>query len=437
MTDSTDNAEPKVAFEVRTPRESDVDDLAVIIANAFGRREPTWSDAEVERENKMRPLDRRILIVDHRGDEPDGTIAGGCFAYPLEMALPGGTHVAVAALAGVGVGGAHIGRGAMRLLVNEHLRRSKEAGDAASILMASEAGIYGRFGYGMATEYAEFEALSREIGFRADPPGGTIEMLHLGTDDLTEAAITRLGPCYRQWSTQTPGGLSRSDEWWHVVLGNKRMWRGGGKHQFAVVHVDDEGVTDGYLLYRIDQKGETLSGHGRPVSSVIIHELVATNVAAELALFDYAISVPLTRAVHWEMAPVRPALQPTLTDRRHLWQTARLDMMWLRPLNLSALLEERSYRVRSQVTFELDDPLFDDLRGPWKLEAKGGTGTLTRIEGEADVRLGPAELGSLVLGGTRAIDLATVGHITGSADAVRRLDLLLQTDAPPFTLSKF
>lgn len=437
MTDDTGPASRQVTFEVRTPRESELDDLAVIVSNAFGRRVPTYTDAQVERENRMRPLDRRVLIIDHRGDKPGGTIAGGCIAYPLEMSLPGGAHVAVGALAGVGVGGAHIGKGAMRLLVNEHLRRSKSAGDAASVLMASEAGIYGRFGYGMATEYAEYEAQSLEIGFRADPPGGTIEMLHLGTDELTVAAIERLSPCYREATTQSPGGLSRSDDWWHVVLGNQRLWRGGGKHQFAVVHVDDDGQTDGYLLYRIEPKDETLSGHGRPVSSVIIHELVATNVAAELALFDYAISVPLTRAVHWEIAPLRPALQLTLTDRRHLWQTARLDMMWLRPLDLSALLENRSYRVRSHVTFELDDPLFDDLRGPWRLAAKGGTGTLTRIDGDADVRLGPAELGSLVLGGTRAIDLAAVGHISGSPDAVRRLDLLMQTDAPPFNLSKF
>jgi len=437
MTDTGDAAGRKVSFEVRTPRADELDELAVIVSNAFGRRVPNWTDAEVEREDRMRPLDRRILIVDRRGDDPAGTIAGGCFAYDLTMSLPGGALVPVAALAGVGVGGAHIGRGAMRLLVNEHLRRSKAAGDAASVLMASEAGIYGRFGYGMATEYAEYEARSLEIGFRADPPGGTIEMLHLGTDELTDAAIERLGPCYTAWAARSPGALSRSDEWWHVVLGNVRLWRGGGKHQFAVVHVDDQGVTDGYLLYRIEPKDETLSGHGRPVSSVIIHELLATNVAAELALFNYAISVPLTRAVHWEIAPLRPALQMTLTDRRHLWQTARLDMMWLRPLNLSVLLEQRSYRVRSHVTFELDDPLFDDLRGPWQLEARGGKGSLTRFEGDADVRLGPAELGSLVLGGTRAIDLAAVGHIVGSADAVRRLDLLLQTDAPPFNLTKF
>jgi len=437
MTDGGDTAGRNVSFEVRTPRPDELDELEVITSNAFGRRAPNWTDAQNEREDRMRPLDRRILIVDRRGADAAGTIAGGCYAYDLSMSLPGGTAVPVAALAGVGVGTAHIGRGAMRLLVNEHLRRSKAAGDAASVLMSSESGIYGRFGYGMATEYAEFEARSLEIGFRADPPGGTIEMLHLGTDELTESAIGRLGPCYNNWARQTPGALSRSDEWWHVVLGNVRLWRGGGKHQFAVVHVDDSGEIDGYLLYRIEPKDETLSGHGRPVSSVIIHELLSTNVAAELALFDYAISVPLTRAVHWELAPLRPALQTTLTDRRHLWQTARLDMMWLRPLNLSALLEQRAYRVRSHVTFELDDQLFDDLRGPWKLEAHGGKGTLNRFEGEADVRLGPAELGSLVLGGTRAIDLAAVGHIEGSADAVRRFDLLLQTDAPPFNLSKF
>lgn len=421
------------SFEVRVPEPTENDAIDRIRSAAFGVRFSAPTEDEQARRERMRPRDRRLAVIDKDTSE----IIGGCFAYPFALSLPGGETAPVAGLAGVGIAGPHGGRGAMRALVEEHLRQSVQHGDLASVLMASESGIYGRFGYGLATEYAEWDVRSTETTIAPSATGQpSLSMLSLDTDELHVAAIEQLGEIYRSWAAEMPGAIDRSDDWWELVLAPTRTWAGGGRNQLAVLHHDADGKPDGYLLYRLQDNDETASGHGRSGGVARVHELVATTPEAEINLIRFALSIPLTRTMEWELAPVEPLVQHAVRDRRQFWQKARLDMMWLRPLDPVGLLERRSYRVRSSVSFRLRDPLFPDLEGPWTLTATGGTGTVEPAD-EAEVELGIAELGSLLLGTLRATTLARAGAIAGPADAVRRLDLLLQTDQRPFNLQKF
>lgn len=423
------------SFDVRVPDPAEDVPLGRIVSAAFGIGYVEPTDDEAIRRDRMRPRDRRLVVVDHQSDE----VVGGCLAYPFSMTMPGGDSVPVAGLAGVGIAGPHGGRGAMRALVEEHLRQSLAHGDLASVLMASESGIYGRFGYGMATEYAQWETRSSEMVIGATRPTDSrpnISMLAFDTDELRSAAIAQLSTVYDAWAAQVPGALDRSDDWWELVLAPTRTWAGGGRYQLAAIHHDPTRGADGYLLYRVQDNDETTSGHGRANGVARVHELVATTPEAEIDLIRYALSIPLTRTMEWELAPVEPLVQHVVRDRRQFWQKARLDMMWLRPLDPVGLLERRSYRVRSSVSFRLRDPLFPDLEGPWTLTATGGTGTVEPAD-EAEVELGVAEFGSLLLGTLRATTLSRAGAIAGPADAIRRLDMLLQTDQRPFNLQKF
>ena len=83
-------------------------------------------------------------------DGPDDLHAGIYGVRPMEMSLPGGALVPIAGLTWVGVHPDARRRGVLSAMMTDHLTRTHDAGTAISALHASEAAIYGRFGYGIA-----------------------------------------------------------------------------------------------------------------------------------------------------------------------------------------------------------------------------------------------------------------------------------------------
>ena len=80
------------------------------------------------------------------GDVPVAT-AG---TYDHRIRIPGG-DIPIAGVTLVGVHPSHRRRGILRELMRRQLDDAHERGEAVAVLWASEAAIYGRFGYGMAT----------------------------------------------------------------------------------------------------------------------------------------------------------------------------------------------------------------------------------------------------------------------------------------------
>ena len=127
----------------RAPSAGEWPEVTRCIYDAFGIAS---APVEGELEARLRPQNRRVLVADEQG------IFGGCFAYNFALSLPGGVVCPVGGLAGVGVSPVAQGRGGLQSMMQTHLEQSIALGDAASVLMASESGIYHRFGYGVATE---------------------------------------------------------------------------------------------------------------------------------------------------------------------------------------------------------------------------------------------------------------------------------------------
>ena len=115
--------------------------------------------------------------------EEDGEIVGITGSYPFDVTLPGGAAMPAAGVSWVSVAVTHRRRGILRALLAEQHRGFVTDGVALSLLTASEGGIYGRFGYGIATEHREVEIARRRAVFRSDVPDpggvrqvGTAEM---------------------------------------------------------------------------------------------------------------------------------------------------------------------------------------------------------------------------------------------------------------------
>src|SRR5687768_5978174 len=108
----------------------------------------SMSDERIDVGKEHDELDRS-WVADERG-----AIVGTITGHSFDFTLPGGATAPLAGLTLAAVAPSHRRRG----ILNELMRRFdddvRERGEAFSGLFASEAAIYGRYGYGAATRFA-------------------------------------------------------------------------------------------------------------------------------------------------------------------------------------------------------------------------------------------------------------------------------------------
>src|SRR5439155_20466359 len=117
-------------------------------------------------------------------------------SFDTAMTVPGGKSLPTAAVDGVGVRPDHTRRGVLTALMGEQLRDCVRRGEVLATLHASEATIYGRFGYGISTRKQSVRVSRARAGFRADAPaGGQVRLLEPGAaDEVIPQLYQRIPP---------------------------------------------------------------------------------------------------------------------------------------------------------------------------------------------------------------------------------------------------
>lgn len=132
-------------------------------------------------------------------------LAGITTAMDLDLPVPGGS-VRCGGLALVAVHPAERRRGVMRALMEHHLRGVRERGESVSGLHAAEQGIYGRFGYGLASRHYRL-TLPRDAELR-DVAGADAVRLRLEQANA-DAHADLVAECYQAARRDRPGMVSR------------------------------------------------------------------------------------------------------------------------------------------------------------------------------------------------------------------------------------
>ena len=155
-------------------------------------------------------------------------IIGGCFGLAMDYTLPGGTELPIAGLAGVGIDPSAVGRGGFRPMMTTHLSLAKDLGLPASTLHASEAGLYGRFGYGVVSTVCRYEATTAFAGLREPlTDHGEVRLLFDEAKTKTDLKIAHDRAASRS------GMSSRTPAIWDIWFDPKQSWLGGGSRFFA------------------------------------------------------------------------------------------------------------------------------------------------------------------------------------------------------------
>ena len=349
----------------------------------------------------------------------DGAVVGCAGAFPFEVTVPGG-RVPAAGVTVVAVMPTHRRRGILTKLMRAQLDAARELGDAVACLWASEAQIYGRVGYGLASLSGSID-LARGAAAFAQPvePRGRVRLL--GEDEALEA----IPPIYETVARTAPGMFTRSRDWWSRRVLPDPEWRrrgGGGELQRVVLEVD--GAPEAYALYRLHPQFEG----ALPVGHTQVVEAIGTSPLATAAIWRFLFDVDWMSRVEAVLLPVDHPLHLLLAEPRRM-RFAVADALWVRLVDVGAALTARSFAGDGEVVLEVADAFCPWNEGCWRVGPAGAE----RTAAAADLRLDAAALGSVYLGGFTFADLVRALRVEElRPGSVAHADALFRGDRAPW-----
>ena len=372
-----------MAYEFRAIGPEEVGAFVGLMHAAFGR-EGHAGERELW-DLRLEPERTRVAV-------DDGRIVATSGLFSMRLAVPGAV-VPMAGVTAVGVDPVHRRRGLLDGMMRGLLEEIRERGEeAVSALWASEASIYGRWGFGSATRIGELTVRSREAVLTRPPEGRP-------RAGAPPELLPELRAIYDALPRR-PGMLERDDGGWgETLLDPEEDREGAGKLQAIV-------CDGGYALFAI-RKHHT---DGRADDVVELRELLAADHAAAAILWDHLLRLSLTRTVHWWAAPEDVELAHMVGDQRAL--TLRVDdALYLRLVDVPRALAERTYLAPVDVVLEVADPVCPWNAGRWRLAGGPDGATCERTRDPADLELSATELGAAHLGGPSLALLAAAGRV--------------------------
>jgi predicted acetyltransferase len=349
--------------------------------------------------------------------EGDKAVAGsGAFAF--DLTVPGG-QVKAAGITIVGVLPTHRRRGLMRAMMRAQIDAARERGEPVAVLWPSDDGIYGRFGFGMASQAAEIDMPREHAAPFADiDVSGDARLVPLGE------AEPLVAPIYESVARATPGMFMRSSAWWQDRLLTDTEWkrRGGGSLQCAVLDIG--GTPAAYAFYRVNSWSE----RGSPTGNVFVVEAMGASPQAMFAIWRFLLGVDLTARVRANFLPVDHPLILSLAQPRRLNFLVR-EGIWVRLIEVGAALSARGYTGDEAVVIEVADEFCPWNAGRWRIARAG----VEKTSAEADLACDASTLGCVYLGGFTFAQLARALRVRELRDGgLARADALFRTDRAPW-----
>jgi predicted acetyltransferase len=345
-----------------------------------------------------------------------GQLAGTTDAATSTLTLPGGAIVNHAAVTHIGVLPSFTRRGIATDLIEHQLRDIAARGEVVASLRASEATIYERYGYGVASSFQSVEIQTARAAFRpAVGTGGPVRLL-----DAAEAweILPRIYDANRP---SRPGTIDRPGVWWQGVRLRTEASSGAW---YVAVH-GEPGSESGFARYRPIDTDKWFVSDQR---TIVVEDFFAPTRDAYLGLLRFLLALDLVDRVMFWMLPIDDPLPWLLVDRRALRVTATHDETWLRIIDARSALTARQYIGDGSVTVAVNDPLLPNNSATFAITE----GSVEATKQQAQLHVGVEGLAAVLLGGVtwRSLAVADLAHADDPTALIVADRLFAVPDAP-------
>lgn len=403
-------------IEIRTIADEEFEECLRAIELSFSG---ITTPEDMTRERLIAETDRCLVAVD------EGRMVGGTMAASLRITVPGGAQVPAGGVTGVGVQPTHRRRGINTSLMRAQLDDVRSRGEPIAALYASEGGIYGRFGYGLASFLGEIDLEGDRSTFvRGYRPAGRVRLLP------RSEALPVMRSVYDRAQSRRPGMIALDERWWDA------MFFEGEKEKddptfFAVHDTDDD--ADAYAAYRVKHEWTD----SLPNLELNVQQLVATSPQAYADMWRYLFDIDLVRRVKAWNRPVDEPLFYLMEEPNRLrFRTG--NALRVRLVDVPAALEARGYAGGGRIVVDVGDTFCPWNEGRYALEVTAGAASCGRTDDEPDIACSAADLGASYLRGATFRQLHRAGRIVEvRPGGLERADILFASDPAPWCSVSF
>jgi predicted acetyltransferase len=302
----------------------------------------------------------------------------------------------------VGVLPTHRRQGHLGRMMRSQLADIAARGEPVAVLVAAEYPIYGRFGYGPATEATTLHLDAHGARWR-DDPAGTVEIV--GNEPFAKLS----DQLYDRTRRSHAGHIARDTWLWEAEAGVLAFHSGedqARREATKVVWRDETGEVQAAAGYRVDESWV----HNRPANTLTSEILVASSARAGQEMLRFLASVDWVSEVRVWLRPVDDPAPLALVDGRAARLEDRSDHTWLRILDVPATLGARRYAAGGTLVIEVQDDL-GFASGRFRLDAGPDGADCATTTAEPDLVAPASALGAAYLGGQSWARLADAGWV--------------------------
>ena len=310
-------------------------------------------------------------------------------------------------------------QGLVRQIMTRAFANMRDSGRSVAALWASQAAIYQRYGFVMASVLRSYAVDTVDIDFHDGEDGsGRVERLDVASGyDLIK-------DIYVRFVAARMGYLHRARALWlHNVLEEREA---DGPIHIALSH--GASGPDGYAVYTLR---EGRRDHPARTQEIVVRDLAWLSPGAYRSLWMFFKRHDLVGRVRWNSAPSDdPAVEYFLEPR--MLEARDHEGFWLRLVDVAAALKGRGWTTDGEICITVGaDRLAPWNAGSYRVNVSSGTADVTPCPTPTDVEISVKALASLYTGRRSARELSAWGLLTGDADAVRRTDNLFATRHAP------
>jgi predicted acetyltransferase len=405
-----------MTIEVRPARADEMNQLGLVGAYVYAGAFGDGADNVVSQSNRP---EWTLCAFD------GSRMAASYSCFPFTMRA-NGRAVAMGGVTAVGTLPEYRRQGLLRAITTRSLADMRERGQAVAALWASQAAIYQRYGYALASELVGYRIDSVDVGF-ADGDGGSARVARVDVD----AGYDVLKKIYIEFVDERTCYLHRSKPlWMNNVLSSTPL---AGPAHIAVAYATD-GAATGYVAYHVRNDK---TGHPTRGQELVIKDFVWLDADAYRSLWSWLARHDLVGRIVWPRAPADDPASELFVEPRLLNKQSR-DGIWLRVVDARVALAERGYHASDSVTLDIAaDDLTPWNAGRYKLECSPDGATMTPSRGNVDLRLSVKALASLYSGYRSPRQLARWGMIDGDDAALERATRIFATRHAPHCPDNF